>query len=62
MLCPYESVSAVMGDLQSHMVGVGRHGFGRARFNMYFDSYLPVVYETKKKLSEAYSKHEVVIE
>lgn len=35
---------------------------GRARFNMYFDSYSPVAMEVQRKLSEAYSKHEVVME
>lgn len=35
---------------------------GRARFNMYFDSYSPVSMEVQRKLSEAYSKHEVVME
>ena len=90
VLCPDESVGAVMGDLQTRMgvvEGMDAEGHfqkitakvplaqmhqyssslrsltqGRARFNMYFDSYSPVAMETQKKLSEAYSKHEVVIE
>ena len=90
VLCPDESVGAVMGDLQTRMgvvEGMEADGHfqkvvakvplaqmhqyssalrsltqGRARFNMYFDSYSPVAYETQKKLSEAYSKHEVVVE
>jgi elongation factor G len=33
---------------------------GRARFNMYFDSYAPVAYEVQRKLMEAHSKHEVL--
>ncbi len=33
---------------------------GRARFNMYFDSYAPVAYEVQRKLTEAHSKHEVL--
>lgn len=33
---------------------------GRARFNMYFDSYAPVSYEIQRKLMEAYSRHEVL--
>jgi elongation factor G len=35
---------------------------GRARFSMRFLSYSPVAFETQRKLSEAYSKHEVVEE
>jgi len=35
---------------------------GRARFNMYFDSYSPVAYEVQRKLTEAHSKHELVLE
>ncbi len=90
VLCPDETVGAVMGDLQTRMgvvEGMDAEGHfqkitakvplaqmhqyssslrsltqGRARFNMYFDSYSPVAYETQKKLSEAYSKHEVVME
>ncbi len=33
---------------------------GRARFNMYFDSYSPVSYEIQRKLTEAHNKHEEV--
>lgn len=32
---------------------------GRARFTMQYDSYSPVPYETQKKLTEAYSKHDM---
>ncbi len=35
---------------------------GRARFNMRFDSYSPVAYEVQRKLTEAHSKHELVME
>lgn len=35
---------------------------GRARFNMRFDSYSPVAYEMQRKLTEAHSKHELVME
>lgn len=35
---------------------------GRARFNMHFHSYAPVAYEMQRKLSEAYSKHEMINE
>jgi elongation factor G len=35
---------------------------GRARFNMYFDSYSPVAYEVQRKLTEAHSKHELMLE
>lgn len=90
VLCPDETVGAVMGDLQTRMgvvEGMDAEGHfqkitakvplaqmhqyssslrsltqGRARFNMYFDSYSPVAFETQRKLSEAYSKHEVVME
>jgi elongation factor G len=31
---------------------------GRARFNMYFNSYAPTAYEVQRKLMEAYSRHE----
>ncbi len=90
VLCPDESVGAVMGDLQTRMgvvEGMEAEGHfekiiakvplaqmhqyssslrsltqGRARFNMYFDSYTPVAMEVQRKLSEAYSKHEVVVE
>jgi len=90
VLCPDESVGAVMGDLQTRMgvvEGMEAEGHfekiiakvplaqmhqyssslrsltqGRARFNMYFDSYAPVAMEVQRKLSEAYSKHEVVVE
>ncbi len=33
---------------------------GRARFNMFFNSYAPVSYEVQRKLTEAHSKHEVL--
>ncbi len=33
---------------------------GRARFNMYFDSYAPAAYEVQRQLMEAYSRHEVL--
>lgn len=90
VLCPDETVGAVMGDLQTRMgvvEGMDAEGHfqkiiakvplaqmhqyssslrsltqGRARFTMYFDSYSPASYETQRKLSEAYSKHEVVME
>jgi len=90
VLCPDESVGAVMGDLQTRMgvvEGMEAEGHfekiiakvplaqmhqyssslrsltqGRARFNMYFDSYSPVAMEVQKKLSEAHVKHEVVME
>ena len=35
---------------------------GRARFNMYFDSYSPVAFEVQRKLTEAHSKHEVLMD
>ena len=35
---------------------------GRARFNMHFDSYAPVSYEVQRKLMDAYSKHEILVE
>ncbi len=35
---------------------------GRARFNMHFVSYAPVAIDVQRKLTEAYSKHEVVLE
>jgi elongation factor G len=35
---------------------------GRARFNMKFASYAPVANDVQKKLMEAYSKHEVILE
>ena len=35
---------------------------GRARFNMKFASYAPVANDVQKKLMEAYSKHEVMVE
>ena len=33
---------------------------GRARFNMFFNSYAPVAYDVQRKLTEAHSKHEVL--
>ncbi len=35
---------------------------GRARFRMYFDSYAPAGYEVQRKLTEAHSKHEVLVD
>lgn len=35
---------------------------GRARFSMHFVTYAPVAMEVQRKLTEAYSKHEVVLE
>ncbi len=35
---------------------------GRARFNMKFLEYAPVAYDAQRKLVEAYSKHELVLE
>ena len=35
---------------------------GRARFNMHFVAYAPVAMDVQRKLTEAYSKHEVVLE
>ena len=33
---------------------------GRARYTMKFDTYAPVSYDVQLKLSEAYTKHEVL--
>ena len=60
----FEKIIAKVPLAQMHQYSSGLRSLtqGRARFNMYFDSYAPVAYEVQRKLAEAHSKHEVVVE
>ncbi len=60
----FEKITAKVPLAQMHQYSSSLRSLtqGRARFNMYFDSYAPVAMEVQRKLSEAYSKHEVVVE
>ena len=57
----FQKITAKVPLAQMHQYSSSLRGLtqGRARFNMHFDSYAPVAFETQKKLIEAYSKHEV---
>ena len=58
----FEKITAKVPLAQMHHYSSALRSLtqGRARFNMYFDSYAPVSYEIQRKLMEAYSKHEVL--
>jgi elongation factor G len=56
----FEKIKAKVPLAQMHQYSSSLRSLtqGRARFNMYFDSYAPVAYDVQRKLMEAYSKHE----
>jgi elongation factor G len=58
----FEKITAKVPLAQMHQFSSSLRSLtqGRARFNMFFDSYAPVAYEVQKKLMEAYSRHEVL--
>lgn len=58
----FEKITAKVPLAQMHQYSSSLRSLtqGRARFNMFFDSYAPVAYETQRKLMEAHSKHEVL--
>jgi len=58
----FEKITAKVPLAQMHQYSSSLRSLtqGRARFNMYFDSYAPVAYEVQRKLMEAHSKHEVL--
>lgn len=58
----FEKIKAKVPLAQMHQYSSSLRSLtqGRARFNMYFDSYAPVAYDVQRKLMEAYSKHEVL--
>ncbi len=58
----FQKVSAKVPLAQMHQYSSSLRSLtgGRARFNMRFDSYSPVAYDVQMKLTEAYSKHEVL--
>ena len=58
----FEKIKAKVPLAQMHQYSSSLRSLtqGRARFNMYFDSYAPVAYEVQRKLMEAHSKHEVL--
>lgn len=58
----FEKITAKVPLAQMHQYSSALRSLtqGRARFNMYFDSYAPVSYEIQRKLMEAYSRHEVL--
>ena len=58
----FEKIKAKVPLSQMHQYSSSLRSLsqGRARFNMYFDSYAPVAYEVQRKLTEAHSKHEVL--
>jgi elongation factor G len=60
----FEKITAKVPLAQMHQFSSSLRSLtqGRARFNMFFDSYAPVAYEVQKKLMEAYSRHEVLQE
>ncbi len=51
-----------LAQMHQYSSALRSHTQGRARFSMRFDSYAPVAYEVQRKLTEAHSKHEVVME
>jgi elongation factor G len=58
----FEKITAKVPLAQMHQYSSSLRSLtqGRARFNMYFNSYAPVAYEVQRKLMEAHSKHEVL--
>ena len=58
----FQKVSAKVPLAQMHQYSSSLRSLtgGRARFSMKFDSYSPVAYDVQMKLTEAYSKHEVL--
>ncbi len=60
----FEKITAKVPLAQMHQFSsaLRRLTQGRARFDMYFDSYAPVAADVQRKLMEAYSKHEVLVE
>ncbi len=58
----FEKITAKVPLAQMHQFSSSLRSLtqGRARFNMYFDSYAPVAYDVQRKLMEAYSRHEVL--
>ena len=60
----FQKVTAKVPLAQMHQYSSSLRSLtgGRARFNMYFDSYSPVAYDVQMKLTEAHSKHEVLMD
>lgn len=60
----FEKITAKVPLAQMHQYSSSLRSLtqGRARFNMYFDSYSPVAFDVQRKLMEAYSKHEMAVE
>jgi elongation factor G len=60
----FQKVTAKVPLAQMHQYSSSLRSLsqGRARFNMFFDSYAPVSYEVQRKLMDIYSKHEVLQE
>jgi len=58
----FEKITAKVPMAQLHQYSSSLRSLtqGRARFNMYFDSYAPASYEIQRKLMDAYSRHEVL--
>ena len=58
----FEKITAKVPLAQMHQYSSSLRSLtqGRARFNMYFNSYAPVSYEVQRKLTEAHNKHEVL--
>lgn len=60
----FEKIKAKVPLAQMHQYSSSLRSLtqGRARFNMYFDSYAPVAYDLQRKLMEAYGKHEELLD
>jgi len=60
----FQKITALVPLAQMHQYSSSLRSItqGRARFDMHFHSYAPVANDVQKKLMEAYSKHEVLIE
>ncbi len=58
----FEKITAKVPMAQMHQYASSLRSLtqGRARFNMYFDSYAPAAFEVQRKLMDAYSRHEVL--
>ncbi len=58
----FEKITAKVPLAQMHQYSSSLRSLtqGRARFNMFFNSYAPAAYEVQRKLMEAYSRHEVL--
>ncbi|MFZ1784760.1 MAG: elongation factor G [Ferruginibacter sp.] len=60
----FEKITAKVPLSQMHQYSSSLRSLtqGRARFSMHFSSYAPVSYEVQRKLTEAYNRHEALLD